>query len=282
MEEEQTLAPAVASDDDVTENETITQTEEVSDETQETEGQEEGQPASESEGEEETVSPAKARRERRRAEVRRLKDSEAQAQKELAETKVKLERLQQVAQESQPPKQEDYANYDDFLAAKTAHHSLAAIDNRQKRELEMEAERKAAEISSISEQEQREMAQNWADQAGEARSKYTDFDTVVTAEDLSITPSMARVIASSDLGADIAYHLGTNKAEAARIAQMSDLEMARNLGAIEARLSMPKVKTQTTAPDPVTPVRPKATATKDPSKMTPKEYRAWRENGGSF
>ena len=121
------------------------------------------------------------------------------------------------------------------------------------------------------------MAQNWADQAGEARSKYTDFDTVVTAEDLSITPSMARVIASSDLGADIAYHLGTNKAEAARIAQMSDLEMARNLGAIEARLSMPKVKTQTTAPDPVTPVRPKATATKDPEKMTPAEYRAWRE-----
>lgn len=279
MADEQTLAPEAASDEDVTDHTEAPTEDEESEATESTEGQDDDQPASD---EEEQVSPAKARRERRKAEVQRLKESEAQAQKELAETRAKLDRLQQIAQESQPPKQEDFANYDDYLAAKTAHSSLVALDDRQKRELEREAARQTKAIEDISEKEQQEMARNWADQTDDARRKYTDFDAVVTAPDLSITAPMARVIASSELGADIAYHLGTNKAEAARIAQMSDLEMARNMGAIEARLSMPKVRTQSTAPDPVTPVRPKATATKDPSKMTPKEYRAWRENGGSF
>ncbi|NBT32031.1 MAG: hypothetical protein EBT13_09070 [Rhodobacteraceae bacterium] len=125
------------------------------------------------------------------------------------------------------------------------------------------------------------MAQNWAEQAEDAKARYSDFDQVVSAPDLPISPAMARVITSSDVGADVAYWLGTNKAEAARIAQMSDLDMARALGAIEARVSMPKVKTLPTAPDPVKPVRPKGTAQKRPEDMTVAEFNKWRESGGT-
>lgn len=281
MEIEQTPAPIEAGDEAVTEETTVAPTEDQEPETADTtEGQEETPPASEPESDEEQISPSKARRERRKAEVQRLKESEAQAKKELEDTKARLQRLEELAQASQPPKQEDYPNYDDFLAAKMAHTSMAALDSRQRAELEKELERQTQTIQGISQREQQEMAQNWADQAEDARTKYADFDKVVSAPDVPISPTMARMITSSDAGADVAYYLGTNKAEAARIAQMSDLDAARSIGAIEARLSLPQVKTQSTTPDPVTPVRPKGTAQKRPEDMTHAEFTKWRESGG--
>jgi len=281
MEIEQTPAPIEAGDEAVTEETTVAPTEDQAPETADTtEGQEETPPASDQEGEKEHVSSSKARRERRKAEVQRLKESEAQAKKELEDTKARLQRLEELAQASQPPKQEDYPNYDDFLAAKMAHTSMAALDSRQRAELEKELERQTQTIQGISQREQQEMAQNWADQAEDARTKYADFDKVVSAPDVPISPTMALLITSSDAGADVAYYLGTNKAEAARIAQMSDLDAARSIGAIEARLSLPQVKTQSTTPDPVTPVRPKGTAQKRPEDMTHAEFTKWRESGG--
>lgn len=284
MEIEQTPALDVAGDEVVADEANIVPTDDQEPEAAEdAEGQEETPPASDQEGDEEKISPSKARRERRkRTELRLLKESEAQARKELEDTKARLQRLEELAQASQPPKQEDYPNYDDFLAAKMAHTSMAALDSRQKAELEKELERQTQTIEGISQREQQEMAQDWADQAEDARKKYADFDKVVSAPDVPITPTMARMITASDAGADVAYYLGTNKAEAARIAQMSDLDAARSIGAIEARLSLPQVKTQSTTPDPVTPVRPKGTAQKRPEDMTASEYRAWREGGGSF
>lgn len=281
MEEQQTPALDVAGDEVVTEQPAAPIEDQEPEAAEKTEGQDESQPAPEPEGDGEQVSPSKARRERRKAELQRLKDSEAAAKEKLKETEARLQRLENLAKGSQPPKQEDYPNYDDFLAAKMAHTSMAALDSRQKAELEKELERQTQEIEGISQREQREMAQNWADQADEARAKYVDFDKVVSAPDVPISPSMAKVITASDVGADVAYWLGTNKAEAARISQMSDLDMARHIGAIEARLSMPQVKTQTTAPDPVTPVRPKGTAQKRPEDMTVAEFNKWRESGGT-
>ena len=241
MEEEQTPALDVAGDEVVTEQPVAPTEDQEPEAAENTEGQDDSPPAFEPEGEGEQTSPSKARRERRKAEVQRLKESEAQAKKDLEDTRSRLKRLEELAQTSQPPKQEDYPNYDDFLAAKMAHTSLAALDSRQKAELEKEVERQTQTIQGISQREQQEMAQNWADQAEDARAKYVDFDKVVSAPDVSISPTMARMITASDSGADVAYYLGTNKAEAARIAQMSDLDAARSIGAIEARLSMPQV-----------------------------------------
>ena len=283
MEIEQTPALNVAGDDVVADEENIVPTDDHEPEAAEdAEGQEETQPASDQDGDEEKISPSKARRERRkRTELRLLKESEAQARRELEDTKARLQRLEELAQASQPPKQEDYPNYDDFLAAKMAHTSMAALDSRQKAELEKELERQTQTIQGISQREQQEMARDWADQAEDARRKYADFDKVVSAPDVPITPTMARMITASDTGADVAYYLGTNKAEAARIAQMSDLDAARSIGAIEARLSLPQVKTQSTTPDPVTPVRPKGAAQKRPEDMTHAEFARLRESGWS-
>jgi hypothetical protein len=131
----------------------------------------------------------------------------------------------------------------------------------------------------MSEREQRELAQSWADQETDARARYADYDAVARNPNVPITQDMVKVMAASDMGPDIAYYLGRRPEEAARIARMQPLEMARQLGLIEARVSLPRAPTQTSAPDPLSPVRPKAKASKDPAKMSMDEYIAARKAG---
>jgi hypothetical protein len=63
---------------------------------------------------------------------------------------------------------------------------------------------------------------------------------------------------------------------------MSPLEQARALGRLEATLTAPTARTETTAPQPISPVKAKGTVTKDPSKMSPQEWRKFREGGGTI
>lgn len=127
----------------------------------------------------------------------------------------------------------------------------------------------------------RETAQELAHEAYQARvqavaTKYPDYAQVAQNPNLAITPAMAETIMDSDYGPDIAYHLGKNPLEAARISQLNPPSQARELGKIEALVSAPKPQPRT-APKPVTPVGSQGSSgTKDPSKMTMAEYAAWR------
>lgn len=113
--------------------------------------------------------------------------------------------------------------------------------------------------------------------ADEARDKYGDYDVVVGNPHLPITPSMADVIKDSDVGPDLAYHLGKNPREAARIAELPAHRQAAELGRLEARLSAPKPQPRT-PPAPVQPVNGIAAGgSKDPGSMSMAEYAAWRK-----
>ena len=59
---------------------------------------------------------------------------------------------------------------------------------------------------------------------------------------------MTDLILTSDVGADVAYHLGQNRALAAQIAEMNPVEAARAIGRIEASIVAPKPRTETKAP----------------------------------
>jgi hypothetical protein len=94
---------------------------------------------------------------------------------------------------------------------------------------------------------------------------------------IPITPEMAEIIRDSDVWPDLAYHLGKNMAEAARIAALSPTRQAVELGRLEARVTAPK-PLPNRAPAPVEPVSGIAAGgTKDPGKMSFEEYKAWRE-----
>lgn len=114
------------------------------------------------------------------------------------------------------------------------------------------------------------------------RKKYSDFDDLVLKdEELKISEAMTEVMLLSDITEDIAYYLAKHPEESAKIAELPPTKMAYELGKIEARLLAPPPKKKISqAPEPITPVKPTGMVDKDPSTMTPKEYRAWRESGG--
>jgi len=66
---------------------------------------------------------------------------------------------------------------------------------------------------------------------------------------------MAQSIQYSDVGPDIAYHLGTNPKEADRISKLPPILQAKEIGRIEANLANnPPVKRSSSAPAPIAPV----------------------------
>jgi hypothetical protein len=101
---------------------------------------------------------------------------------------------------------------------------------------------------------------SYADREEAAMDKYDDFDQVVKNPNLPISDAMAEAIKSSDVGPDVAYYLGTNIKEAARISKLSPLMQAKEIGKIEAKLSdNPPVRKTTSAPAPISPVTARST-----------------------
>ena len=100
-------------------------------------------------------------------------------------------------------------------------------------------------------------------------------DLVTTNRDLPITPNMANVIFESDLGPQVAYHLGKNPQEARRIAALPDYLQAAELGKLEVKLSQPAPKAQPKTPPPPPPQTVSglsAGLNKSPTDMTMAEY----------
>lgn len=100
-----------------------------------------------------------------------------------------------------------------------------------------------------------EIDSTYADREEEARIKYDDFEQVVHNPNLHVTNEMVEVIKASEIGPDLAYWLGSNPKEADRIARLSPLQQAREIGKIEAKIaSDPPAKKTTSAPAPINPI----------------------------
>ena len=116
---------------------------------------------------------------------------------------------------------------------------------------------KAEEIIARREaaKQQSQVLESYQEREEAARDKYTDFEQVAYNPKLSITNVMAETIQSSDIGPELAYYLGSNPKDAHRIAGLSPLSQAKEIGKIEAKLAAePPMKKTTSAPAPITPV----------------------------
>ncbi len=162
------------------------------------------------------------------------------------------------------PKVEDFETYDDFTEALTDWK----LDQRdQKRDATQRAEAQAT---------------TWQQRAAAAKESLPDFERVLSESTAPMTKDMAEVLRDSEHGPALAYHLAKNPAEAERIARLSPLAAARELGRIEATLSAPKApaaapKKVTSAPTPPTPIGAGRSSEGDPAKMSYKDYEAWRD-----
>lgn len=222
---------------------------------------EEGKPHKRSAGIEKRMSELTAKR------------REAEARAEAAEQRLAELTAQPDAEGEKPPSLDDFNTYEDFVDAKARYAARQEFKAQQ---------RTAAEAGKSAANGQREevLKAGFAAQVEDARTRYTDFDAVAFDPKVPVTAAMQAAILESDMSADVAYHLGKNPDVAFRLATMSPLAVAREIGRIEQTiLSTPAVVKATQAPDPISPVGQRsAPVQKDPDQMTDAEYFAWRKS----
>lgn len=114
-------------------------------------------------------------------------------------------------------------------------------------------------IETQKEQEYKaKLSDNYHEIEDKIRDRYSDFDQVAYNPKITITPAMAESIYSSDIGPEIAYYLGSNPKEASRIASLSLVGQAKEIGKLEVSLVNTPVKKTTNAPEPIKPLSSKA------------------------
>jgi hypothetical protein len=94
---------------------------------------------------------------------------------------------------------------------------------------------------------------------------------------------MAQAIQYSEIGPDLAYHLGANPKEAERISRLPPILQAKEIGKLEAKLATnPPVKKTTSAPTPISPITARSTGspaydTTDPRSIKTMSTSDWIE-----
>lgn len=123
------------------------------------------------------------------------------------------------------------------------------------------AVKKAEELVAQRElqRQQAELLEAYHEREEQAREKYDDFEQVAYNPKVPITQVMAETIRASEIGPDVAYYLGANLQEAARISRLSPFLQAKEIGKLEAKLAdNPPIRSSSTAPAPITPVTARA------------------------
>lgn len=184
--------------------------------------------------------------------IDRLTKRAAEAERTAAEERQKREELERKLVGDKPtdesePDPADFDNYSEYLDALAKFNDNEGKQDNTKKAPESEQKEQAdPEFTEALEEVQAAFA--------DSASKYADFNEVVTAPDVPITPEMVKALAETEDPAGLAYYLGKNKEEAARIAGLKPLAIAREFGLIESKLSRQPRKSVTQAPDPITPV----------------------------
>ena len=121
-------------------------------------------------------------------------------------------------------------------------------------------------------------ASMFSERLASAKANIPDLESVIHDPSLPVTAVGARFIQESEKGPQVAYWLGTNRAEAARIASLDPYAQAYELGRIEQRVSASSSRKLSAAPAPVPKVGGGGgTGPKDPSSMSMDDYVAWRK-----
>jgi hypothetical protein len=189
------------------------------------------------------------------------------------ELEAELKKVKASVPATDKPKAGDFETEADFVEALTDWK----IEQRIRTEME-----KATKV--VKEREEKKAIDDTYSDLDETmdrgHEKYEDFDEVVLNKDLVLTDTMTEAVLFSDKADDILYFLGKHPEISESISKLPPLRIAQELGKIEERLGKPATpppKKTTKAPAPLTPLKTTGVVDKDPSQMTPKEYRAWRE-----
>lgn len=190
--------------------------------------------------------------------IDRLTKRASEAERRAAEAEARLRELEGKGDSYTDPDDEpdpgDYESYSDYLDAladwKSAQKGKTADDKSQGK-----AKEKNQEQEPESDPEFDDAIAEVTEAFDETRSKYKDFDEVISQQDLTITKDMVKALAETDDPGEVAYYLGKHKDEATRIAALPPLAQAKEIGKLEARLQQKPGKKLPSAPDPISPVK---------------------------
>lgn len=190
----------------------------------------------------------------------------ATKQKELEDAQRALEEARRV-QQQQPshdelnprPTRDAFADDADYEAAIVTWASDRAVARAQEawerrqteqEEQRLQREREAAENETrraqaeTARQHQQEIESAWEEKQKAGRTAHEDFDTVVGNPALAISEPMALTIKTLESGDEVAYYLGKNPQEAARIAGMVIPGVVFPTGHPQAGLPVPNAVAQ--------------------------------------
>lgn len=180
--------------------------------------------------------PEEKPRNRAQERIKQLLDDKKAAEARAAAAEARAKALET----AQAPKPEAFDDPADYQAAVTKH----AVQQARAEDLRTEAQDAAAEA-------ERARAVAWNEKVSAAADRFPDFREVVTDnQSLPITPAMAELITENENGPAIAYYLGKNPQEAARIARLSPAQQGVEIGRIEGRVTLPPPKKVSSAPPP--------------------------------
>lgn len=204
----------------------------------------------------------------------------ARNQATIAENEQLRRQLAEAKSEPDPaPKLEDFDG--DFEAHERA-LSTFETGNVVREELakgrKEDTDRRAKESAQLAEDE-------FMERLDDAREKFTDYDATLQGLQSHVgqlNPDLVSLIQESEQGEVILYHLGKNLTKAARLNDAGIIAAAKEIGNLEATLSVPKTKQVTKAPPPVTPVKggsspPATNLEKLAAVDNPKDYIAARQ-----
>lgn len=87
------------------------------------------------------------------------------------------------------------------------------------------------------------------------KAEFPDFDrAVANLQMVGVNRDFLEIVSSSDAGHKVLNHLGADLDEAARIAALPPLQMARELTRLEYKLNQPQAKPVSKAPAPIKPI----------------------------
>lgn len=199
-----------------------------------------------------------------------------QAEREAAHWKLIAESRQAPA----APKASEFDTDEDYQSALLDHRVRAGV-NHGLAESAQDMAKKFSQESAAA------VAETYNQRVIEAVQRMPDFAEVVGKSSVDISPALQGALMDSEMGPDLVYHLAKNPSEAQRLSDMSETQMYREIGRMEAAMgakpapAAPAART-TSAPPPIKPGSAGAAAANtDPSKMDQKAYEAWRKSNGA-
>lgn len=178
-------------------------------------------------------------------------------------------------EELNEPKIEDFEQYNDYIKA-LAKYEL----NEEKKAIRLKEQNEAIQ------KEAEKITQNWVEKVKDAKAFYgEDKWNSLSKVDLPLSVEMRAELMQSEIGPHILFYLFHNQEETKKIYNMTPAQQIRELAKLEIKVAnkLPEVKQKkeevktSKAPAPVKPIESKTEGkvSKDPSKMSYQEHKAW-------